>query len=80
MALDNAMATRTKLHSARLCVKVVDLNHLLEKVELISKLGKKHRKLFLKIFQTLGMPIKNRVIWLKIVPIKVRIIQALKRK
>jgi len=41
VALDNATATRTKLQSAKLYVKVVDLNHLLEKVELISKLGKK---------------------------------------
>ena len=44
MALDNATATRTKLQSARLYVKVADLNHLLQKVELISKLGKKTQK------------------------------------
>ena len=44
MALDNAMASRTKLHSVRLYVKVADLNHLPEVVELISKLGKRTRE------------------------------------
>ena len=45
VALDNAMTARTKLHSARLYVKVANLNHLLEKVELISKLGKRTWKI-----------------------------------
>ena len=40
VALDNATATRSKLQTARLLVKVADLNHLPDKVELISKLGK----------------------------------------
>ena len=40
VALDNATATRSKLHTARLYVKVADLNHLPDKVELISKLGR----------------------------------------
>lgn len=45
MALANAIATRSKLQSARLYVKVVDLNHLPEKVDLISKLGKKSQEI-----------------------------------
>ena len=45
VALDNVMAARTKLHSARLYVKVADLNHLPKKVELISKLGKKTQEI-----------------------------------
>lgn len=40
VALDNATATKSKLHTARLYVKVADLNHLPDKVELISKLGR----------------------------------------
>jgi hypothetical protein len=40
VALDNATATRSKLQTVRLYVKVADLNHLPNKVELISKLGK----------------------------------------
>ena len=51
MALDNATATRTKLQSARLYVKLVDLNHLPQKVELISKLGKKTQEI---IFEDLS--------------------------
>ena len=41
VALDNATASRSKLQSARLYVKVAKLNHLPDKVELISKLGKR---------------------------------------
>ena len=39
--LDKDTASRSKLHCARILVKVADLNHLPDKVELISKLGKK---------------------------------------
>jgi hypothetical protein len=46
VALDNATATRSNLQTARLLVKVADLNHLPEKVELISKLGKKTQEIF----------------------------------
>ena len=45
VALDNATVSRTNLQSARLYVKVADLNLLPEKVELISKLGKKTQKI-----------------------------------
>lgn len=45
MALDNSIVTRSKLKTARLYVKVADLNHLPENVELISKLGKKTQEI-----------------------------------
>lgn len=80
VALDHATTARTKLQSARLYVKVADLNHLPDKVELISKLGKEPKKLFLKISQSLSMLVKNRDIWLKIVLPKEKLFQALKRR
>ena len=43
--MDNATASRSKLQSARLYVKVADLNHLPDKMELISKLGKKTQEI-----------------------------------
>ena len=67
VALENAMTSRTKLHCARIFVKVVDLNHLPNKVELIAKLGKKLKIFFLKICPTLAMLARNSGIWLEIV-------------
>ena len=39
--VDNATASKSKLQSARLYVKATNLSNLLEKVDLISKLGKR---------------------------------------
>ena len=41
MAVDHATTSKSKLNSARLSVKVANLNNLPQKVELISKLGKR---------------------------------------
>lgn len=41
VSMDHTIASRSKLQSARLYVKVVNLNNLPEKVELISKLVKR---------------------------------------
>lgn len=45
VAVDNAMASKSKLQCARLYVKVANLNNLPKKVELISKLGKRIQKI-----------------------------------
>lgn len=59
VALDNATAARTKLHSARLYVKMVDLNHL-------SKLGKRTQEIIFEdllnscyTYKKLGHMVKN---------------------
>lgn len=45
LAIDNGMTTRSKLHCARIYVKVAHFKYLPQKVELNSKLGKRMQEI-----------------------------------
>ena len=73
VALDNATASRSKLQSARLYVKVANLNHLPEKVELISKLGKRMQEIVFEDLPNAYYACKTQGHLVKTILIEVRI-------
>ena len=80
VALDYATATISKLQTAGLYVKVADLNHLPDKVELISKIGKTMQEITFEDLPNACYVVKSRVTWLKIVLPKVKTIRVVGRK
>ena len=77
---DNAMASKSKLQSARLYVKVENLSNLPKKVELISKLGKRTQEITYEDLPNTCFAYKKYGHWVKNCLTKARINPRLKRR
>ena len=66
VAIDNFTASKSKLQCARIYVKVSHLKNLPEKVELISKLGKRMQEIIFEDIPNTCFVCKKRVIGQKI--------------
>ena len=70
IVMDQATALKSKLQNARLYVKVENLNHLLGKVELTSKLGKRMQEVIYEDLPNTCFAYKKQGHWVKNCPTK----------
>ena len=70
IAVDQATTSKSKINSARLYVKVANLNNLPEKVELFSKLGKRTQEVTYEDLPNTCFACKTQGHWVKNCPTK----------